>query len=68
MVQVTVGHVAATFGLNYDKTTRALTIPSGATLTTVASSLDKISGVSANIINKGDGTYSLVSKIRYWIE
>ena len=33
---VTVGHVAATFGLNNDKTTRAITIPSGATLNTVA--------------------------------
>ena len=57
---VTVGHSAATFGLNYDKTTRAITIPSGATLNTVANSLDALSGVSANIINKGDGTYSLL--------
>ena len=57
---VTVGHSAATFGLNYDKTTRAITIPSGATLNTVATSLDSLSGVSANIINKGDGTYSLL--------
>ena len=58
--QVTVGNIAATFGLNSDKTTRAITIPSGATLTTVASSLDALSGVSANILNKGDGTYSLL--------
>ena len=57
---VTVGHAAATFGLNYEKTTRAITIPSGATLNTVANSLDALSGVSANIINKGDGTYSLL--------
>ena len=57
---VTVGHSAATFGLNNDKTTRAITIPSGATLNTVANSLDALSGVSANIINKGDGTYSLL--------
>ena len=57
---VTVGHSAATFGLNYEKTTRAITIPSGATLNTVANSLDALSGVSANIINKGDGTYSLL--------
>ncbi len=57
---VTVGHVAANFGLNYAKSTRAITIPSGANLSTVASSLDKISGVSANIINKGNGTYSLL--------
>ena len=58
--QVTVGNIAATFGLNSDKTTRAITIPSGATLTTIASSLDALSGVSANILNKGDGTYSLL--------
>ena len=58
--QVTVGNIAATFGLNSDKTTRAITIPSGATLTTVASSLDALSGISANILNKGDGTYSLL--------
>ena len=58
--QVTIGHAAATFGLNYDKTTRAITIPSGATLNTVANSLDAISGVSSTIINKGDGTYSLL--------
>ncbi len=57
---VTVGHSAATFGLNNNKTTRAITIPSGATLNTVANSLNALSGVSANIINKGDGTYSLL--------
>ena len=57
---VTIGHTAATFGLNFDKTTRAITIPSGATLNTVANSLDNLSGVSAKIINKGDGTYSLI--------
>lgn len=58
--QVTIGHVAGTFGKNSDKQTRAITIPSGATLSTVATSLDALSGVSANIINKGDGTYSLL--------
>ena len=58
--QVTIGHAAATFGLNYDKTTRAITIPSGASLNTVANSLNALSGVSANVINKGDGTYSLL--------
>ena len=57
---VTVGHAAATFGLNYNKTTRAITIPSGASLNSVANSLDNLSGVSASIINKGDGTYSLL--------
>ena len=58
--EVTLGHVAATFGINNAKTTRAITIPSGATLNTVANSLDSLSGVSASIINKGDGTYSLL--------
>ena len=58
--QVTLGHAAATFGINNAKTTRAITIPSGATLSTVANSLDSLSGVSANVINKGDGTYSLL--------
>ena len=57
---VTVGHTGANFGLNSNKTTRAITIPSGATLNTVANSLDAISGVSSTIINKGDGTYSLL--------
>ena len=58
--EVTLGHAAATFGINNAKTTRAITIPSGATLNTVANSLDSLSGLSANIINKGDGTYSLI--------
>ena len=57
---VTVGHTGANFGINSNKTTRAITIPSGATLSTVATSLDSISGVSANIIYKGDGSYSLL--------
>ena len=54
------GHAAANFGINNAKTTRAITIPSGATLNTVANSLNSLSGVSANIINKGNGTYSLL--------
>ena len=58
--QVTLGHAAANFGINNAKTTRAITIPSGATLNTVANSLNSLSGVSANIINKGNGTYSLL--------
>ena len=57
---VTVGHAGTNFGLNSNKTTRSITIPSGSTLNTVANSLDALSGVSANIINKGDGTYSLL--------
>ena len=57
---VTVGHTGTNFGLNSNKTTRAITIPSGATLNTVSNALDAISGVSSTIINKGDGTYSLL--------
>lgn len=58
---VTVGHSASTFGKNSSKTSVLVTIgSSGNTLSGVASSLNAISGVSANVINKGDGTYSLV--------
>ena len=57
---VTVGHSAASFGLNFAKTSQQLTISSGATLNTISTSLNSVSGVNANIINKGDGTYSLL--------
>ena len=60
--QVTIGHIAASFGVNSAKTSETLTINSGATLTSVANSLNNLTGVSANIINKGDGTYSLIVK------
>ena len=58
--QVTVGHSAATFGSNSSKSSKTVTISSGATLNTVANTLNGVDGVSANIINKGDGTYSLL--------
>ena len=58
---VTVGHSAATFGANSDKSSSTVSISSSSdTLASVASSLNAVSGVTANIINKGDGTYSLV--------
>lgn len=58
--QATVGHVAATFGKNNSKTSSLVAVNSGATITEIASSLNAKSGVSASVINKGDGTYSLV--------
>lgn len=59
--KVTIGHSASTFGPNSAKTTLTSTISSGAnSLQSVATSLNALEGVSANIINKGDGTYSLV--------
>ena len=58
---VTVGHSASTFGPNSVKTTATSTISSSSdSLASVATSLDAMTGVSASIINKGDGTYSLV--------
>ena len=58
---IKIGHVAADFGPNTASTSSTLTIGSGTgTLTSIATSLDSISGVSASILNKGDGTYSLV--------
>ena len=58
---VTVGHVASTFGLNSSKTSSTAVITSGSdSLNSVATGLNAITGVSASIINKGDGTYSLI--------
>jgi len=58
---VKIGHVAADFGTNTAKTSSTLTIGSGTgTLTSIANGLDSITGVNASILNKGDGTYSLV--------
>lgn len=59
---VTVGHATATFGKNSSQTSQSITVSNGAnnTISGLASSLDAISGVTANVINKGDGTYSLV--------
>ena len=58
---VTIGHSASTFGPNSALTSSTVTIGSGTgTLTSVATNLNDISGVSASILNKGDGTFSLV--------
>ena len=58
---VKIGHVAADFGPNTASTSSTLTIGSGTgTLTSIATSLNSITGVNASILNKGDGTYSLV--------
>ena len=58
--QATVGHSAVTFGPNSAKSSSTISIASGSNITTIANSLSTITGVSANVINKGDGTYSLV--------
>ena len=58
--QVTVGHNAATFGTNSAKSGKTVTIGSGSTLNTLSNTLNNVEGVSTNIINKGDGTYSLL--------
>ena len=58
--QVTVGHSAVTFGPNSAKTSSTVTIASGSNITSIANNLNSITGVSANVLNKGDGTYSLV--------
>ena len=58
---VTVGHSAASFGANSALTSSIITIGSGTgTLTAIASNLNSVIGVNASILNKGDGTYSLV--------
>jgi len=58
---VKIGHVAADFGINTASTSSDLTISSDTdTLTNVATNLNSITGVNASILNKGDGTYSLV--------
>ena len=58
---VTVGHSASEFGKNSSKTSSIVTINNGSSsISNVATSLNAINGVTANIVNKGDGTYSLV--------
>ena len=58
---VKIGHVAADFGINTASTSSDVTISSDTdTLTNVATNLNSITGVNASILNKGDGTYSLV--------
>jgi len=60
--KIDIGHTASTFGINSAKSSSSLTVSSGHnnTLSSIATSLNSITGVSANAINKGDGTYSLV--------
>tara|TARA_X000000950_G_scaffold229239_1_gene277006 strand:+ start:779 stop:2734 length:1956 start_codon:yes stop_codon:yes gene_type:complete len=58
---VRVGHIAASFGPNTSKASSTITISSSSnSLSGIAGSLNTIAGVTANVINKGDGTYSLV--------
>ena len=58
---VTVGHSASEFGKNSSKTSSIISINNGSSsISNVASSLNAINGVTANVVNKGDGTYSLV--------
>lgn len=47
------------FALNPDSTVNTLNIPDGATLSQLAETLDVLPGVSARVIDKGDGTFSL---------
>ena len=47
------------FVANPDKPTQTLTIPTGATLQDLADALNGLEGVSARIVDKGDGTFSL---------
>ena len=60
--KIDIGHTASTFGINSAISSSSLTVSSGHnnTLSSLATSLNSITGVSANAINKGDGTYSLV--------
>ncbi len=47
------------FAVNPDSTVNTLDIPQGATLSQLAETLSEVSGVSARVIDKGDGTFSL---------
>lgn len=47
------------FAVNPDSTVNTLNIPEGATLTHLAETLDAMPGMSARVIDKGDGTFSL---------
>lgn len=58
---IKVGHIAQTFGPNSSKSSKTISIAQGSSsLQTVADTLNNVSGVNASVINKGDGTYSLV--------
>lgn len=47
------------FALNPETTVRTLTIPTGVTLSMLAETLNALPGMSAQVQNKGDGTFSL---------
>ena len=47
------------FALNPESTVNTLNIPAGATLSQLAETLDVLPGLSARVIDKGDGTFSL---------
>ena len=47
------------FALNPESTVNTLNIPAGATLSQLADTLDVLPGLSARVIDKGDGTFSL---------
>jgi flagellar hook-associated protein 2 len=50
---------APVFGLNPETTVQTLTIPEGVTLSMLAETLNALPGMSAQVQNKGDGTFSL---------
>lgn len=47
------------FAVNPESTVNTLNIPAGATLSQLAETLDVLPGLSARVIDKGDGTFSL---------
>lgn len=47
------------FAVDPESTVRTLTIPSGATLSMLAETLDALPGMQARVVEKGDGTFSL---------
>ena len=58
---ISIGHLAQTFGPNSSKSSKTISIAQGSSsLQTVADTLNNVTGVNASVINKGDGTYSLV--------
>ena len=50
---------APEFTLNPDSTVRTLTIPTGATLSMLAETMNSIPGLQARVLDKGDGPFSL---------
>lgn len=50
---------APAFAVNPESTVNTLNIPAGATLSQLAETLDVLPGLSARVIDKGDGTFSL---------